>query len=190
MTIPDSVTSIGSSAFSGCTGLTSVTIPDSVTSIGSGAFTGCNNIIRTSKGICYVDNWVIDVINNSITTAEFEKNTKGIADWSFQGCNISDIIIPNSVKFIGKEAFRSSALRSVTIGISVECIGSQAFANCSLLSSVEFKNLENWYIENTESGSIQFISSETLLNKSEAVKLLKNNSAWLILKNKTSLKKG
>ena len=137
-----------------------------------------------------MDNWVIDVINNSITTAEFEKNTKGIADWSFQGCNISDIIIPNSVKFIGKEAFRSSALRSVTIGISVECIGSQAFANCSLLSSVEFKNLENWYIENTESGSIQFISSETLLNKSEAVKLLKNNSAWLTLKNKTSLKKG
>ena len=213
VTIPDSVTSIGGRAFDGCTNLKSVTIsdnmetignyafenctnltdlhiPDSVISIGGGAFVSCNKLIRTSKGICYVDNWVIDVINNSITTAEFEKNTKGIADWSFQGCNISDIIIPNSVKFIGKEAFRGSALRSVTIGISVECIGSQAFADCSLLSSVEFKNLENWYIENTESGSIQFISSETLLNKSEAVKLLKNNSAWLILKNKTPLKKG
>ena len=213
ITIPDSVTSIGGYAFDGCTNLKSVTIsnnmetignyafenctnltdlhiPDSVISIGGGAFVSCNKLIRTSKGICYVDNWVIDVINNSITTAEFEKNTKGIADWSFQGCNISDIIIPNSVKFIGKEAFRGSALRSVTIGISVECIGSQAFADCSLLSSVEFKNLENWYIENTESGSIQFISSETLLNKSEAVKLLKNISAWLILKNKTSLKRG
>ena len=34
MTIPDSVTSIGDGAFSGCSGLTSVTIPDSVTSIG------------------------------------------------------------------------------------------------------------------------------------------------------------
>ena len=213
VTIPDSVTSIGGRAFDGCTNLKSVTIsdnmetignyafenctnltdlhiPDSVISIGGGAFVSCNKLIRTSKGICYVDNWVIDVINNSITTAEFEKNTKGIADWSFQGCNISDIIIPNSVKSIGKEAFRGSALRSVTIGISVECIGSQAFADCSLLSSVEFKNLENWYIENTESGSIQFISSETLLNKSEAVKLLKNISAWLILKNKISLKKG
>ncbi len=40
-TIPNSVTSIGGSAFSGCKGLTSVTIPNSVTSIGGSAFSGC-----------------------------------------------------------------------------------------------------------------------------------------------------
>jgi len=43
-TIPDSVTSIGDGAFSGCTSLTSITIPDSVTSIGSGAFSGCSSL--------------------------------------------------------------------------------------------------------------------------------------------------
>ena len=37
-TIPNSVTSIGSYAFYGCSGLTSVTIPNSVTSIGNWAF--------------------------------------------------------------------------------------------------------------------------------------------------------
>ena len=42
ITIPDSVTSIGYSAFEGCTGLTSITIPDSVTSIGNCAFLGCS----------------------------------------------------------------------------------------------------------------------------------------------------
>ena len=36
-----SVTSIGSSAFAGCSGLTSVEIPNSVTSIGNSAFYGC-----------------------------------------------------------------------------------------------------------------------------------------------------
>ena len=50
VTIPDSVTSIGSSAFSGCTSLTSITIPDSVTSIGNAAFGGCKNLtIRTPE---------------------------------------------------------------------------------------------------------------------------------------------
>ena len=41
LVIPDSVTSIGDSAFRGCSKLTSVTIPDSVTSIGEGAFGYC-----------------------------------------------------------------------------------------------------------------------------------------------------
>ena len=40
----DGVTSIGSSAFFGCSGLTSITIPDCVTSIGSSAFSNCNNL--------------------------------------------------------------------------------------------------------------------------------------------------
>ena len=44
MTIPDSVTSIGSSAFYNCSSLTSVTIPDSVTSIGGAAFNGCSSL--------------------------------------------------------------------------------------------------------------------------------------------------
>ena len=44
VTIPDSVTSIGNTAFLGCTSLTSITIPDSVTSIGEYAFYECNSL--------------------------------------------------------------------------------------------------------------------------------------------------
>ena len=51
VTIPDSVTSIGFGAFGGCTGLTSVTIPDSVKSIRKGAFFGCEKLtIRCNHG--------------------------------------------------------------------------------------------------------------------------------------------
>ena len=44
LVIPNSVTNIGSLAFCGCSGLTSITIPNSVTSIGKSAFNGCYRI--------------------------------------------------------------------------------------------------------------------------------------------------
>ena len=46
ITLPNSITSIGSKAFSGCTGLTSITLPNSVTTIGRGAFKGCIGLTR------------------------------------------------------------------------------------------------------------------------------------------------
>jgi hypothetical protein len=42
--IPNSVTSIGQAAFSGCSGLTSITIPNGVTAIGMQAFSGCRGL--------------------------------------------------------------------------------------------------------------------------------------------------
>ena len=51
MTIPNSVTSIGESAFYGCSGLTSVTIPNSVTSIGRDAFRWCNGLTSVKVGM-------------------------------------------------------------------------------------------------------------------------------------------
>ena len=51
--IPESVTSIGGYAFSGCTGLTSITIPESVTSIGNAAFADCSSLTDV---YCYAEN--------------------------------------------------------------------------------------------------------------------------------------
>ena len=138
VTIPDSVTSISDSAFSRCYRLTSITIPDSVTSVGGDAFYDCNNIIRKSKGICYVDKWVVGVVNKSLSTAEIENTTKGIADYSFSSYSgLISVTIPDSVTSIGNYAFwNCSGLTSITIGNSVTSIGSEAFNSCSGLTSV------------------------------------------------------
>ena len=56
VTIPEGVTSVGRNTFSGCASLTSVTIPDSVTAIGSGAFSNCASLtsITIPEGVTRV----------------------------------------------------------------------------------------------------------------------------------------
>ena len=115
-----SVTSIGSSAFSGCTGLTSIEIPSSVTSIGNYAFYGCSGLTSVE-------------IPNSVTT---------IGNEAFRGCSgLTSVVIPNSVTSIGGAAFSDcSGLTSVVIPNSVTTIRNYAFYNCTGLTSIEIPN--------------------------------------------------
>ena len=163
ITIPNSVTSIGNSAFSGCTGLTSIAIPDSVTSIGQKAFYGCKNLTsitipnsvtsigesafyRTqwysnqADGVVYAGNVVYCYKGTmpSNTSIVVKEGTTGIADKAFcDETNLVSIIIPNSVTHIGNYAFRGCiALTNIIIPYNVAKIGSYAFSGCTQLTSV------------------------------------------------------
>ena len=133
VTIPNSVTSIGGYAFSGCSGLTSVTIPNSVESIGSCAFFNCS--VLTSVHISDVATWC------NINFSDPESNPLGYADYLYiNGEEVKDLVIPNSVTSIGNYAFSGcSVLTSITIGNSVTSIGDYAFW-CSGLTSVAIPN--------------------------------------------------
>ena len=111
-----SVTSIGSSAFSGCTELTSVTIPESVTSIGSYAFQDCSGLTSVTIG----------------------DGVETIGHSAFNNCGaLTSVTIPNSVTSIGDYAFWDcSGLTSITIPNSVTSIGGSAFRECVALTSI------------------------------------------------------
>ena len=80
-----SVTSIGESAFEECVELTSIEIPSSVTRVASSAFLGCIGLIRTEKGVDYVEGWVVSC-EPSAETAVLASDTVGIADGAFASC--------------------------------------------------------------------------------------------------------
>ncbi len=136
VSLPDSLTSIGTSAFDGCTGLTSIIIPDGVISLGDFAFRNCTRLTSVTIG-------------NSVTS---------IGDSAFYGCEkLTRIIIPDNVTSIGRGAFSactglasingsaentSRAARQVsgcTFVVNITSgtsIGDSAFKKCTGLTNV------------------------------------------------------
>ena len=182
--IPDGLTEIGSWAFSGCSGLTSIEIPSSVTKIGSWAFSGCSGL----------------------TSIEIPSSVTEIGDSAFSGCSgLTSIEIPNSVKIIGWYAFSGcSGLTSIKVSPDnpfyrsiwdcclldknskklilgckyavipdgVETIGEGAFCGCSGLPGIEIPNSV------TEIGARAFsgCSSLTSIEIPNSVKVIKDGA--------------
>ena len=108
--IPDSVTEIANRAFSSCTSLTSIIVSDSVKSIGRYAFENTeyyNNSDNWSDGVLYLGNHLIGTNPEQISGEYIIKNgTKCIADYAFENCgSLTSVVMPNSVTSIGSWAF-------------------------------------------------------------------------------------
>ena len=142
ITIPERVTSIGNFAFFGCTSLTSITIPNSVTSIGSSVFYGCTSLAGitipesvTSIGYSAFGNC------ESLTSISIPGSVETIGSAAFLCCyRLTELTISEGVKIIGTYAFQEcTSLSSVTIPESVTSIGAGPFCLCSSLMSFKGK---------------------------------------------------
>ena len=142
VTIPNSVTSIGTYAFQGCSSLSSVTIPNNVTSIEAGAFSGCSSLtsVIIPNGVTNIDGVFYGC--SSLTSVTIPNSITSIGESAFEGCSsLTSVTIPESVRSIGNSAFYGcGSLTSVTLPNSVKSIGYWAFRDCSSLTSIEILN--------------------------------------------------
>jgi len=149
------VVKVGSGAFKGCNGLTSVTISDYVTNMGCNPFADCANLskIEVSRG---------NKLYKSLSGALFSRDgavfiacpAKVSGDYvipygviridynAFDGCtNLTSVTIPNSVTEIRSEAFwNCTGLTSITIPNSITEIRYSVFEGCTGLTSVAIPN--------------------------------------------------
>ena len=133
------VTSIPSYMCYGMRNLKSVTIGNSVTSIGSSAFKDCSGLEKVI--VPDIKNWCSIKFSNSTDNPLYYTHHL----YSDKNTEITELVIPNSVTSIDNYAFYGcSGLTSVTIPNSVTSIGSYAFYNCSGLKKVIVSDIKNW----------------------------------------------
>ncbi len=134
---PSSLTQIGLAAFEGCTGLTSAIFPDSLTNIGGFTFSGCINLINVG----------------------FPSSLTGIGNYAFSYCTgLTSVQIPDRVTFVGHGAFsRCSALSIVATGNGVIEIPAAAFSYCTRLTDIHLgtsvTRIQSGYHPNESKGS-------------------------------------
>ena len=150
LVIPDKylklpVTEIASEAFKDCDKLTGITLPDSVTAVGSEAFanTGVyNKSANWVSGELYIGNILIAIkypVSGSYTV---KSGTKGIGGGVFKGFSgLTNVTLPDSVLAIGDYAFSGcTKLTAITVPEKVTYIGGFAFENCDTVTEINVPN--------------------------------------------------
>ena len=176
VTIPNSVTTIGGSAFYGCSGLISVTIPYSVTSIGSGAFKETGWYNSQADGVLYLGDWLIGYKGNEPKGAiEIKEGTNRIASRALSYCDsLTSVTIPNTVTSIGDYAFyQCTGLKSLDIPSSVTSIGTSALYGTGWLNNQPYGEV---YIGNCLMGYNGTMKANTSIVIRNGTKVISENA--------------
>lgn len=144
------LTTIHDGAFLGCVALQGITVPASVTTIGDWVFEGCvgleyiavamGNETYHSYGDCLIETATGTVIlgcKNSVLPTD--GSIVKIASNAFYYCEqLTSIVIPEGVTYIGENAFAYSGLQQVSLPSTLKGLTYNSFFGCEELTAVTF----------------------------------------------------
>ena len=140
VTIPESVTSIGKSAFEHCSKLDSLIINGVATSmIGAYAFNGCTSLTSLSLVGSFQTIGDYAFAYCGMTSLTINANITSIGEFAFSSCSLTSLSLTGNVQKIGDYAFAyCTSLTSLSLTGNVQKIGDHAFYSCSSLNTVTF----------------------------------------------------
>ena len=137
--IPQTVGTIGKSAFAGCKNLATVTLARGVMTIDDNAFENCTSL----ASIVIPQN--MTVIGNSafagcsrLVSVEFKEGVESIGNNAFENCtSLTSLSFPESLTTIGEKTFGGcSALTNLVCSANIESYGDGAFDACTAIETL------------------------------------------------------
>ena len=125
--------------------ITSVFIPNSVKTIGNSAFTGCADLksVRLSEQLARIEGFTFYSCE-SLTNIDIPEGVTSIGDYAFANCKqLEEITIPSSVEHFGEDVFWNTGFTSLPkLPESLTVIPKSMFYACAQLTSIEIpKNI-------------------------------------------------
>ena len=147
--IPEGVTTIGKSAFSGCNNLTSVTFPNSLTTIEDSAFMECDKLANVTLGdnVTYIGNSAFQECG-SLVNINIPSDITFVSPTAFDYCRSLSFETYENAKYLGNEnnpyvvlsGVTDTNAESYTIHENTKFIFDGAFENCVNLTSASIPN--------------------------------------------------
>ena len=187
------LTTTGSHCCYQCTNLKEVIWPASLTSIGTSSFSGCSQVTKVNY-LGTLSNWIsmnrydafgtqnnpptlyIGGVEMDWSTFEMPSDVSQIGGYAFTYAPITSVTIPEGVTSIGNGAFEYCRMLAgdITIPDSVTKIGSDAFSSCSSLTSITFGS----GINTMGSGVLNYCNALTSITFKEGMTCIGNNMCF------------